>query len=464
MACVDPFLQFDDQSFALQLQLEEIEAQRELQSGKWREDSPPDFALAFDDFEVELKKAIVLIEDLKFAHSIAKAVDSDAMAIEESRAEETQSVQDRDFALSLNEDENLPSQDVTDLPGMSSLGTESIEWDYVLRATEASTFSIESSSTVAGTVAGPSSHYTLLQRAVLEQLPQLKVECIVCGESVHPHFTVHLVCGDVYCKPCLKSFFLRVAKDETLFPPKCHRQPIDISTIETDFSVEELTAYRSAELEFTSTDRVYCGNPECAKFIPIPQRALDYASCEACSARTCMHCKALAHDGGCPADEARQNLIAFADEQGWKPCFGCGEMVFRYEGCDHMTCRCKAEFCYRCGVKWKECPCGDWVPELLNERAQVVVDREALWPLAAAIRQQRVVAMEQELQTNHECNHSGKFSKLDGSRRGHPAKTVDATGYRPSNLSLSKKQQISIRIDIDHLAELASAIRRTGDL
>jgi hypothetical protein len=57
MACVDPFLQFDDERFALQLQLEEIQAQRKLQSGKWTEDSPPDFALAFDDFETELKKA-----------------------------------------------------------------------------------------------------------------------------------------------------------------------------------------------------------------------------------------------------------------------------------------------------------------------------------------------------------------------------------------------------------------------
>jgi hypothetical protein len=99
MACVNPFLQLDDQSLALQLQLEEIDSQLERQSGKWAEDSPPDFALAFNDFEAELKWAIVLVEDLKFAHSIAIAVDSDAVAIEELRVEETQSVQDRDFAL-----------------------------------------------------------------------------------------------------------------------------------------------------------------------------------------------------------------------------------------------------------------------------------------------------------------------------------------------------------------------------
>ncbi|KFY05167.1 hypothetical protein V491_09187 [Pseudogymnoascus sp. VKM F-3775] len=333
MSRIDHCLQLDDQSFALQLQLEEINSQLALQSGKWPEESPPDFALAFNDFEAELKRAIVLVEDLKFAHSIAKAVDSDAVAIEESRIEETQSVQDRNFALSLNEGDHVPSQDVTDLPDMPQPGAEPAEWDNVLRATAASTFSIESCSTVAG----PSAHYSRHQEAVLQQLPQLKLECIVCGESAYPHATVRLACNDMYCRPCLKSFFVRVAKDEGLFPPKCHRQLIDISVIEADFSVEELTAYRSAELEFTSKDRVYCADKECTRFIPMLQRTPDYASCEVCSAKTCIHCRELAHDGGCPADEARQSLLTFADELGWKLCFGCGEMVSRYEGCDHMT-------------------------------------------------------------------------------------------------------------------------------
>ena len=185
---------------------------------------------------------------------------------------------------------------------MSHLGTEVwADWDHIPRATEASTSTIGSCSTVAD----PSNHYTHRQKDVFEHLSQLKAQCSVCGDSVYPHFTVRLGCGDVYCKPCLKSFFLRVAKDESLFPPKCHRQPIDISTIEVELSVEELTAYRSAEQEFTSTDRVYCANPECAKFIPEQQRTPDSASCEACSAGTCVYCKALAHEGACPADEAR---------------------------------------------------------------------------------------------------------------------------------------------------------------
>lgn len=288
------------------------------------------YTLAFDAFEAELKTALAVVQDLKIAHSIATAIDSDAVVIQELRAKEEQSVQDRDLALSLNEDENLPSQVVLDWQTSRS-GADLGGWDHDPRGSAASTFRNESS-----TVAGPWTHYTLRQKNVFEH-SQSKVPCSVCGDSVHPQFTVRLRCGDVYCKPCLKSFFLRVIKDETLFPPRCHREPIEVSTIEADFSPEESTAYRRAVLELISTDRVYCADRECGEFIWMPQRTHDFASCEACSADTCIHCKAVAHDGGCPVDEARQSLIQFANEQGRKPCFECGEMVFRYEGCDHMT-------------------------------------------------------------------------------------------------------------------------------
>jgi hypothetical protein len=83
----------------------------------------------------------------------------------------------------LNEDEIPPAQDVADLPEMSRLEAESIDWDHVLRATEASTFSYESDTTIAG----PSTRYTLRQKAVLEHLPQLKVECSVCREYIAGH-------------------------------------------------------------------------------------------------------------------------------------------------------------------------------------------------------------------------------------------------------------------------------------
>lgn len=48
MARANPFPTMDDQSLALQLQLEEIDDQRQRQHGKWKEDNPPNFVFTFD--------------------------------------------------------------------------------------------------------------------------------------------------------------------------------------------------------------------------------------------------------------------------------------------------------------------------------------------------------------------------------------------------------------------------------
>jgi hypothetical protein len=40
-------------------------------------------------------------------------------------------------------------------------------------------------------------------------------------------------------------------------------------------------------------------------------------------------------------------------------------------------CKCRAEFCYLCGLGWKTFSCERWNEQRLVERAQEVVDREA---------------------------------------------------------------------------------------
>lgn len=40
-----------------------------------------------------------------------------------------------------------------------------------------------------------------------------------------------------------------------------------------------------------------------------------------------------------------------------KRCQKCNTRVPFQEGCNHLICRCGAEFCYLCGSKWKSCEC-----------------------------------------------------------------------------------------------------------
>ncbi|KAK0386748.1 hypothetical protein NLU13_6584 [Sarocladium strictum] len=413
MACTDQLILLDDHQFALQLQLQEIDTQRQSHSGKWAEGSPPDYELAFENFEAEVNKAIRLVQDIRLAHSVAEAVDSDAAIIAQLAVEEEGAANDREMALSFAQDPEYVSKHGRASAGDRQPGAESVDWNGILLAVNQSSEARSPPSTVAGPSGRGAYRRT---EAALETVSQTPDMCSICKDPVPGNGAVRVECGDIYCRPCLKDFFLRAAKDESLFPPRCHRNIIDFSLIRSDMSIEEINTYKEAEMEYTSTNRVYCASPQCAKHIPVAQRTTDKASCEACGTETCMHCKAPYHEGICLADEGRQSIIKLGAELGWQACFACGEMVNRYVGCDHMTCRCGAQFCYRCGVKWKNCPCSDWDAGLLNQRARELVDREADRPLVPAVRRMRVEEMERELIATHECSHQNKFTRLNAGR------------------------------------------------
>ena len=54
--------------------------------------------------------------------------------------------------------------------------------------------------------------------------------------------------------------------------------------------------------------------------------------------------------------------------------------------------------------------------ERLLRRAEVVVDREANHPLPPQERQQLVQNMRQELLERHECDHPGRFERVERGR------------------------------------------------
>ena len=42
-----------------------------------------------------------------------------------------------------------------------------------------------------------------------------------------------------------------------------------------------------------------------------------------------------------------------------KQCPSCKFWVEKNKGCDHMTCRCTYQFCFRCGAKYGQCHCDE---------------------------------------------------------------------------------------------------------
>lgn len=98
----------------------------------------------------------------------------------------------------------------------------------------------------------------------------------------------------------------------------------------------------------------------------------------------------------------------------------------------YSRCRCRAEFCYVCGAKWKTCRCPRWHEERLLERAEQVVRRQptpaptpqlALPQDPAAIArdvatadlayQERIRHMANAIQDEDECEHVDEWEVID---------------------------------------------------
>ncbi|KAL9622059.1 MAG: hypothetical protein Q9160_003558 [Pyrenula sp. 1 TL-2023] len=88
-----------------------------------------------------------------------------------------------------------------------------------------------------------------------------------------------------------------------------------------------------------------------------------------CSAKTCSalissrdivdRCKqdlaVHTDDSLCPPDDEEDSLLTLAAKERWQKCNGCGNMVEKSDGCEHMICHlCSYEFCYICGREWGE--------------------------------------------------------------------------------------------------------------
>jgi hypothetical protein len=100
---------FEDEIVALALQLEEIECFSDAHKGKYREENVPDMEVAFAAFQTEIQRHIQFLNDLKCAHSIARAVESDAQAIADVTQEEARGERDRRLALQMSDRD--PDQD-----------------------------------------------------------------------------------------------------------------------------------------------------------------------------------------------------------------------------------------------------------------------------------------------------------------------------------------------------------------
>jgi hypothetical protein len=167
--------------------------------------------------------------------------------------------------------------------------------------------------------------------------PKMEV-CCVCFDSFHTSQLIRLGCQHVYCGGCLTTMFVRSSKDESEFPPRCCKHEIPLEHVHGFITQQERENFEHASEEFSTPHlkRVYCQNPECAKFMSIKEGTI--AKCTRCNTYTCRTCKS-AHSpkDECPGTVPDLELATLAQLRDWRKCTGCGIFVERDRGCAHIV-------------------------------------------------------------------------------------------------------------------------------
>ncbi|KIW87339.1 uncharacterized protein Z519_11975 [Cladophialophora bantiana CBS 173.52] len=193
---------------------------------------------------------------------------------------------------------------------------------------------------------------------------QRKVSCLTCGDDEIPVAQSALLpCKHRMCNSCLKRVFTMSVKDPAHMPPRCCTdQHIALKHVEKLFDDKFKVLWNRKFQEYKTKNRIYCPGRKCGAWIKPHYITIEngrkVGRCKQCKTKVCPMCSQKMHTTReCPKDPETKAFIETAKEKGWQRCYSCHAMVELKEGCNHMTCRCTAEFCMVCGLKWKSCDC-----------------------------------------------------------------------------------------------------------
>ncbi|QGI68882.1 hypothetical protein CEK27_012853 [Fusarium fujikuroi] len=170
--------------------------------------------------------------------------------------------------------------------------------------------------------------------------PELHVrtkECLYCSEELPEEAVFEAPCSHAMCQPCLVRGIETAMRNESLFPPKCCGQAIPVNATNVFITAELLAEFEDNGEEFAIKKRTYCSDRTCSAFIPLSYIHAGIARCTRCGKRTCLDCLSEAHEGVCAADWESQGIARLAEENGWRQCEQCKNMVELTHGCFHIS-------------------------------------------------------------------------------------------------------------------------------
>ncbi|KAI4088369.1 MAG: hypothetical protein LQ344_006154 [Seirophora lacunosa] len=290
--------------------------------------------------------------------------------------------------------------------------------------------------------------------------PEKQVECLTCLSTYPSSRTALLACSHRMCHSCLRRIFTLSLTDPQHMPPKCciPDQHIPLKHVDRLFDLKFKMKWNQKYQEYTTKNRLYCPARGCGEWIKPAHIHIDssggantgrkYGKCTRCRTKVCAACNGRWHSSRiCPRDDATKQFIEIAKKEGWQRCYNCSATVELKEGCNHMTCRCKAEFCMICGVKWKGCDC-PW----FNYQA---VEQDRLQHMHVPVPRVVVLDGQQEVDENHPRAARGYQAELDARREQERrdeelARRLQALGLEPPGVQAYRVVDIDDNDDEDN--------------
>ncbi|KAK3116997.1 hypothetical protein LTR53_002079 [Teratosphaeriaceae sp. CCFEE 6253] len=233
-----------------------------------------------------------------------------------------------------------------------------------------------------------------------------RLRCVGCYEDTHPGASLRTPCNHVYCTDCLTQLFERSMAEETLFPPRCCMQAILLTEAADVLQPAVAEEFAARFVELSTANRTYCFEPTCATFIPPDAIRGDIAVCPTCVRITCAMCKQASHAGrDCPRDEALQQLLETAQEEGWRRCGNCSRVIeLNYVAIAATTSATSAAYAGRPAPAFSGRRSASSIarpssliaclrPDRLPSGAAIVIDGDATIVWSLGTRSHRVVGM-----------------------------------------------------------------------
>lgn len=187
--------------------------------------------------------------------------------------------------------------------------------------------------------------------------------CLICEVEAESEEEIVLSgCKHTFCKDCLTSFFENEIKENKL-PLKCPGDRNKCKYLITpDIILSNINErHRNKFLDFSlkkyfddfGEELSWCPTPSCQYGFEI-SKVCNKFSCPICLKHYCLKCRTECHDGkSCDENKSKTDLdkqfLELARSTKMKQCPKCKHWIEKNEGCNHMTCICKYEFCYVCG-------------------------------------------------------------------------------------------------------------------